>query len=99
MNSRPRGRLLCLIGIGFLYVASVPWYRDVDAPLRIWLGLPDWVAVALFCYVGVAILNGLAWLWTDVRDDLAGDVFGEDAGGDVGEDAGGDAAADPEARE
>jgi hypothetical protein len=26
------------------------------------------VAVALACYVGVAILNGVAWLLTEVRD-------------------------------
>ena len=30
--------------IGLLYVISVPWYRETGAPLRIWLGLPDWVA-------------------------------------------------------
>ena len=33
-----------------------------------WLGLPDWVAVALLCYAAVAVLNSLAWLLTDVPD-------------------------------
>jgi len=60
--------LVCMIVIGLLYFISVPWYRDGDAPLRIWLGLPDWVAVALFCYVGVAIVNAVAWSVTDVPD-------------------------------
>ncbi len=69
MSGRSRGRLLCLGVIALLYIASIPWYRDSDAPLRLWFGLPDWVAVALLCYVGVAIVNALAWLWTDVPDD------------------------------
>jgi hypothetical protein len=34
----------------------------------VWLGLPDWVAVALLCYAAVAVLNSLAWLLTDVPD-------------------------------
>jgi hypothetical protein len=69
MNRTRRARLLCLVAIAVLYVASVPWYRDPDAPLQIWLGLPDWVAVALLCYVGVAVLNAVAWRWTEVHDD------------------------------
>ncbi len=60
--------VLCMIAIALLYVFSVPWYRDVDEPLTIWLGLPDWVAVALLCYVGVAILNGIAWSVVEVPD-------------------------------
>ena len=51
-----------MIGIGLLYVASVPWYRDVDAPLRIVFGVPDWVAVAIACYAAAACLNAAAWL-------------------------------------
>jgi hypothetical protein len=62
--------VLCMIAIALLYVVSVPWYRDVDEPLRLWLGLPDWVAVALLCYVGVAILNGIAWSIAEVPDHL-----------------------------
>jgi hypothetical protein len=61
--------LLCMLAIALLYVVSVPWYRDVDEPLKLWFGLPDWVAVALLCYVGVAILNGIAWSVVDVSDD------------------------------
>jgi hypothetical protein len=72
MKSPARRRvihLLCMIAIALLYVFSVPWYRDVDEPLRLWMGLPDWVAVAVLCYVGVAILNGIAWSVVDVPDD------------------------------
>jgi hypothetical protein len=54
--------------IALLYVISVPWYRDDDAPLRLWLGLPDWVAVALVCYVGVALVNAIAWSVAEVPD-------------------------------
>jgi hypothetical protein len=66
------GRAAALIGVGCLYIASVPWYRqtDPDGTLNLWWGLPDWVAVALACYVGVAILNSIAWLLTDVPDVL-----------------------------
>lgn len=60
--------VVCMFLIVLLYVVSVPWYREADAPLRIWLGLPDWVAVALLCYVGVAIVNAVAWVVTDVPD-------------------------------
>ena len=58
----------CMIVIVLLYIISIPWYREDGAPLRLWLGLPDWVAVALLCYVGVAIVNGVAWIVTDVPD-------------------------------
>ena len=61
-------RGLLLVAIAVLYGASIPWYRDVDAPLRLLFGLPDWVAVALACYVGVAVLNAVAWLLTEVPD-------------------------------
>ena len=54
--------------IGGLYVLSIPWYRETgEVPERI-LGLPDWVAVALGCYVAVAVLSAVAWLLTDVKD-------------------------------
>jgi hypothetical protein len=54
--------------IALLFVISVPWYRDDDAPMRLWLGLPDWVAVALLCYVGVAFVNAIAWSVAEVPD-------------------------------
>ena len=69
---RRRARSLLLLGIGVLYVLSVPWYRDTDAPLRLLFGLPDWVAVALGCYVAVAVLNAVAWLLTEIPDGEAG---------------------------
>ncbi len=66
-SKRRRGRvrraLLALIGL--LYIVSVPWYRDTEAPLRLVMGLPDWVAVALGCYITIALLNAIAWLSTD----------------------------------
>jgi len=71
MKSAARSRtayFLCMIAIALLYVVSVPWYRDVDEPLRLWFGLPDWVSVALLCYVGVAILNGIAWSVVEIHD-------------------------------
>ena len=65
-----RGFLLVVIVV--LYGVSVPWYREADAPLRLLFGLPDWVAVALACYVGVAVLNAAAWLLAEVPDGDAG---------------------------
>jgi hypothetical protein len=66
-------RLVCMLVIGLLYVASVPWYRDADAPLRLWFGLPDWVAVAVLCYVGVAVVNAIAWSVVEVPDERPDD--------------------------
>lgn len=63
-------RRICLALIGVLYVAAVPWYRESGQAPEIWLGLPDWVAVSVLCYVSVAVLNALAWAATEVRDDL-----------------------------
>jgi hypothetical protein len=65
---RGRMRRALLIGVVLLYVASIPWYRDPDAPVATWLGLPDWVVVALACYAGAAVLNALAWLRTEVPE-------------------------------
>ncbi len=59
---------LLLAAMALCYVFSIPWYRTPEGPLRVWLGLPDWVAVALACYVGVAVLNALAWLLVDIPD-------------------------------
>lgn len=66
---RRRVRAVLLAAIGLLYLFSVPWYRSTEQPLEIWLGLPDWVTVAVGCYAAVAVLNSFAWLLTDVRDD------------------------------
>jgi hypothetical protein len=66
---RGRIRTGLLLGIAALYVLSVPWYRETGAPVSLLLGLPDWVAVALGCYVAVAVLNSLAWLLTDIPDE------------------------------
>ena len=69
VSLRARVRRLLLAGIAVLYVVSVPWYRETDAPLRVWFGLPDWAAVALGCYIGVAVLNAMAWRLTDIPDE------------------------------
>jgi hypothetical protein len=53
-----------------LYALSIPWYREAGARPETWGGLPDWVAVALGCYVAIAVLNAIAWLLTDVPDAL-----------------------------
>ena len=68
MTRRRALRITCLVLIAIFYILSIPWYREPDQPLRIWMGLPDWVAVALLCYVGVAILNAIAWTLLDVSD-------------------------------
>jgi len=54
--------------IALLYVASVPWYRTGGDTPDLLFGLPDWVAIALGCYVAVAVLNAAAWLLTEVSD-------------------------------
>ncbi len=61
-------RSLLLLVIGVLYVVSIPWYRETGAAPELWLGMPDWVTVALGCYLAVAVLNAIAWLHTDVPD-------------------------------
>ena len=63
---RLRAALLAVIAA--LYVVSIPWYRSSGAKTSVWLGLPDWVAVALLCYAAVAVANTFAWLLTDIPD-------------------------------
>ncbi len=82
MSQSSRSRRLhrvCMVVIALLYVFSVPWYREADEPLTLWLGMPDWVAVALLCYVAVAIVNGLAWSLADVPDEIDNSPGSEDA--------------------
>ena len=64
-----RVRAILLAGIAVLYAVSVPWYRADDQPLELFLGLPDWAAVAVLCYAAAAVLNALAWLRTPIDDD------------------------------
>ena len=66
MRRLVRRILLALIAV--LYLVSIPWYRPTGSPVEILLGLPDWVTVALACYVAIAVLNSLAWLLTEVPD-------------------------------
>jgi hypothetical protein len=64
-------RWLLFAGIAVLYIASVPWYRTAGAEPSLIFGFPDWVAVAVGCYAGVAVLNAVAWMLTDIRDEEA----------------------------
>jgi hypothetical protein len=66
-------RRLLFAAIALLYLISIPWYRNSGETPELWLGLPDWVTVAILCYVGVALLNSAAWLLTDVPDSDPGD--------------------------
>jgi len=69
---RLRAVLLSLIAV--LYVVSIPWYRPSGEVAAVVWGLPDWVSVALVCYVAAALLNAIAWLATDVPErDAAAD--------------------------
>lgn len=74
-NGRGRSglRRALLVLIAVCYAASIPWYRAAETSPRTWLGLPDWVAVAVVCYVAAATLNAVAWLLADVRDDDPGE--------------------------
>jgi hypothetical protein len=74
---RARARTWLLLAIGALYVLSVPWYRETGAEVDYWFGLPDWVAVALGCYVAVAVLNSVAWLLTDMSEEPRSRPTGE----------------------
>ena len=65
---RARIRRALLIAIGVLYLLSVPRYRQTGSAVTFIWGLPDWVALALACYVGVAILNCAAWLLTEMPE-------------------------------
>jgi hypothetical protein len=75
--ARRRLRMGLLAAIAVLYALSIPWYRD-GGDVEIWLGLPDWVAVALGCYAAAAVLNACAWLLTDVPE---GDPSRDEDGG------------------
>ncbi len=80
-----RVRAWLLVGIGALYVLSIPWYREPGAlpgggASGGWLGLPDWAATALACYVAVAVLNSVAWALTEVPEgEPAEPMDGDDA--------------------
>jgi hypothetical protein len=74
---KQRLRYVLLVGVGVCFVVSIPWYRSGGAESRIWMGLPDWVAVALLCYVAAAVLNGAAWMLTDVSDRVDDDREGQ----------------------
>ena len=52
-----RLRLVLIATVILLYVVSVPWYRGAGESPELWWGLPDWVAVAVACYVAIAVLN------------------------------------------
>lgn len=80
MTSRRGIRKAALFGMAALYIASVPWYwpGQDETALRVWWGLPDWVAVALGCYVGVAVLNAIAWWMTEMPEESEPGAEGPD---------------------
>ena len=67
---KQRLRAGLLVAVVACFAVSIPWYRRGGSEAGLWLGLPDWVAVALLCYVAAAVLNSAAWLLTEVRDDI-----------------------------
>ena len=75
-----RIRLVLLAAIGVLYVLSVPWYRESGAAPEIWLGLPDWVMVAIACYAAAAVLNAVAWRLTAIHDEEEAPTSGSASG-------------------
>jgi len=74
---RSRLRALLLGAIGLLYLVSVPWYREADTLPPLLLGLPNWAAVAVACYLGAACLNAIAWWIARVSDSLPVDTADE----------------------
>ena len=66
MNHRPSWPLFAAIGV--LLLVALPWYREPGSTPQIWWGLPDWLAIAAMCFVGVAGLNAVAW-WSADWDD------------------------------
>ena len=70
---RSRARTLLLVVIALLYVVSIPWYREAGSIPQIWWGLPDWVTVAVLCYLAVAVCNAGAWLLTDMPEEGDGE--------------------------
>ncbi len=69
-------RRILLTSVVGLHALAIPWYRDAAAEPRFWLGLPDWVAVAVGCYAAAATLNAVAWLLTDLEDPGADEESG-----------------------
>ncbi len=69
-RGHPRARFFWLALIAILYIVSIPWYRDAGAPLRLVGGLPDWVAVALGCYLLSALANVFAWSATPIEETV-----------------------------
>jgi hypothetical protein len=57
------------LAIVCLYVLSIPWYRTPGVVPEVVLGLPDWVVVAIGCYVAIAALTAFAWLYTPFEDE------------------------------
>ena len=72
-RTRARTRSLLLVAIALLYVFSIPWYRESGASPEIWWGLPDWVTVAVLCYLAAAVCNAGAWLLTDMPEEGDGE--------------------------
>lgn len=69
-----RGLRRILLGLVILlYVLSIPWYREAGSAGPTIAGMPDWVAVAVACYVAAAVLNAWAWALTEIPEDDPGE--------------------------
>lgn len=42
-----------------LFAVSIPWYVPADAPPRIWLGMPHWVAISLGAVLAIALFTAV----------------------------------------
>ena len=67
--NRIRPLLLSLLPI--LILISVPWYRDTNSEPRFSLqaGIPDWVTVAIVCYLLHAIISACIWVFFPPADN------------------------------
>ncbi|WP_252178241.1 hypothetical protein [Endozoicomonas sp. 4G] len=64
MKNKPLRTALQLLMFSLL-ILSVPWYRTPGATPKIYLGMPDWVVLALSCYILVIFINLLLWVSRD----------------------------------
>ncbi len=45
-----------------LLIMSVPWYRSDEQMSNTLFGFPEWVMVAIACYLAVTLINIGIWL-------------------------------------
>ena len=74
----PRSRLWIWVVYLCLFAVAVPWYQPAGGPVRLWLGLPHWVVVALAAYLAVAVFTVfvVARYWSEPPGDEDSDDSG-----------------------